>query len=134
MLKFVAYWMESAAGVGVVRYVVTCLLEGWHIPLAWLILGLQIRPFAMVQQNISSILGLHVMNNCPCYSRWGLGLYAELSERLDAVCGEVRRQFWMMSKAVCGEGWIVEGSEEVVESSQPSAAKSRGCQKWSHQL
>jgi hypothetical protein len=28
--------MESAAGVGAVRYVVTCLLEGWYIPLAWL--------------------------------------------------------------------------------------------------
>jgi hypothetical protein len=49
-----------------------------------------------------------------------------LVERLDAVCGEVRRQFWIMSKAVCREGWIVEGSEEVVESSQPSAAKEEG--------
>ncbi len=29
-------------------------------------------------------------------------------QRLNAVCGVVGGRFWMISKAVCGESWILE--------------------------
>jgi hypothetical protein len=89
----------------------------WHVPPAWLIMGLQNLPFCDVQQNISSILGLHVMNNCPVsagggwfympnYQRFVLIVHLRwmpLVERLDVVSGRDWMQFVETSDA--SSGW-----------------------------
>lgn len=46
---------------------------------------------------------LYISGECHLWRGWIL-----FQTRLNAVCGEVRREFWMISKAVTREGWIVE--------------------------